>query len=434
MMEQEKANPLKFSFESAESANIGDYVGEQRRDAPISGLEKRMLRRLLQAIGNPPLRIVLWDGKELLRSAAEPETGLIIHDRSTLRRLLYNPDLNFGDEYRAGRLDVEGGLVRFIETLHRARLQYFDDSQLQWQLLKLWNRPRSNSLAGSRKNIHHHYDLGNDFYRLWLDQEMQYTCAYMPHAEMSLEAAQAAKVDHVCRKLQLQPGEKVIEAGCGWGATALHMARHYGVQVRAFNISQEQLDWARHRARTEGLERQVEFVEDDYRNINGSCDAFVSIGMLEHVGVDNYAELGQVVNRCLAASGRGLIHSIGQNQAQPMNPWIEKHIFPGAYPPTLREMLGVLEPIPFSVLDVENLRLHYAETIEHWLARFEQHAPEVERMFDASFVRAWRLYLASSIASFTAGGLQLFQVLFARPGNNEFQWRSRAHLYSHDKH
>lgn len=430
-MKADKRGRLKSHFESS-NASADGFPNDEKRDAPISGLEQWLLRKLIREIGDPPLRIVLWDGKELFRTTPDPKTGVIIHDRATLRRLLSKPSkpsLSFCEEYCAGDIDIEGELLTFLETFHQHRPLPSESNHLKRRFMELWNRPRTNTLAGSRENIHHHYDIGNDFYRLWLDREMQYTCAYFPTPDMTLEAAQTAKVDHVCRKLRLQPGERVVEAGCGWGGTALHMARHYGVSVKAFNISHEQIGLARERARTEGLDGRVEFIEDDYRNISGEFDAFVSIGMLEHVGADNYHELGAVINRSLSPGGRGLLHSIGQNQSEPLNPWIEKHIFPGAYPPTLCEMLGVLEPWAFSVLDVENLRLHYSRTLEHWLVRFEQHEAEIEQMFDKAFVRAWRLYLSSSIASFNTGSLQLFQVLFTRPRNNDLPW-SRAHLYT----
>ena len=284
-----------------------------------------------------------------------------------------------------------------------------------------------NSLAESRRNIHHHYDIGNDFYRLWLDREMLYTCAYFPTPELSLEEAQIAKMELVCRKLRLQGGERVIEAGCGWGGLARYMAKQYGAKVRAFNISGEQLAYARRQAELEGIDG-VEYIEDDYRNITGECDVFVSIGMLEHVGAGNYPELGRVIGRTLAETGTGLIHSIGQDVAEPMSDWMDKRIFPGSYPPTLREMMTIFEPYGFSILDVENLRLHYSRTLEHWLQRFEQNADQVARMFDESFVRAWRLYLCGSIANFNTGSLQLFQVLFSRRGNNRVPW-TRGHLF-----
>jgi cyclopropane-fatty-acyl-phospholipid synthase len=257
---------------------------------------------------------------------------------------------------------------------------------------------------------------------------MVYTCAYFPTREATLEQAQLAKMEHVCRKLALAPGERVVEAGCGWGALALYMARHHGVSVRSFNISREQIELARQQARREGLEDRVEFVEDDYRNISGHYDAFISVGMLEHVGRDHYGDLGRVINRCLPEHGRGLVHSLGRNRPRQFNAWMGKYIFPGAHIPSLREMLEILEPHDLSVLDVENLRLHYAETTRQWLERFERSADRVATMFDERFVRAWRLYLASSTASFSTGSLQLFQVLFARGRHNDIPW-TRAHLY-----
>jgi cyclopropane-fatty-acyl-phospholipid synthase len=227
----------------------------------------------------------------------------------------------------------------------------------------------------------------------------------------------------VCRKLRLQPGEHVIEAGCGWGSLALFMARRYGVTVRAFNISTEQIADARARAREAGLADRVEFIEDDYRNIRGECDAFVSIGMLEHVGRADYQTLGRVIDRSLRRDGRGLLHFIGRNQALPLNAWIRKRIFPGAYAPTLREVFeGALEPHALSVLDVENLRLHYAKTLEHWRRRFDASARTVAAMCDEPFVRAWTLYLAGSQAAFTTGFMQLFQVVFARGATNAIPW------------
>jgi cyclopropane-fatty-acyl-phospholipid synthase len=198
--------------------------------------------------------------------------------------------------------------------------------------------------------------------------------------------------------------------------------------VRACNVSHEQIKYARRRARSEGLDDRVQFIEDDYRNLSGHCDAFVSVGMLEHVGVEHYGELGATIDRCLSPTGRGLIHSIGRDQPGRINRWIERRIFPGAYAPSLREMMAVVEPWGFSVLDVENLRLHYAETLRHWLLRFNSAAGAVTRMFDQKFVRAWRLYLVGSMAGFTAGSLQLFQLVLARPGMNDIP-RTRERLY-----
>lgn len=395
----------------------------------VTAPDRWLLRKMLAVVGHPPVAIALWDGRDV-NLPAEPVARLTIHDRVALFKLMLDPELHFGDLYSSGRIELEGDLVRFMETVYTSLRQAGKGGLLRRAVVWLGHRRIANSLAKARDNIYHHYDIGNDFYKLWLDTEaMQYTCAYFPDPDMSLEEAQIAKLHHVCRKLQLQPGDRVVEAGCGWGGLARFMARHYGVTVKAYNISREQVKYARERAAEEGLAEQVEYVLDDYRNIEGEFDVFVSVGMLEHVGTRDYRVLGDVIDRCLTPQGRALIHTIGRNQPGPMNAWIERRIFPGAYPPTLREMMDIFEPNRFSVLDVENLRLHYAKTLEHWLQRYEQHVPEIEARLDTAFVRAWRLYLAGSIAAFTSGELQLFQVVFTRASNNLLPW-SRACLYT----
>ncbi len=390
----------------------------------VYAFDRWLLRAFLRGMGDPSIGARLWDGEEVARPGRAPAAGMVIHDRPTLWRLVINPLLNFGDDYSAGRIGIEGKLTDFMEAVFLAM-----ESAPRRSRRSAGGRGRSgtNSIAGSRDNIHYHYDIGNAFYRMWLDREMLYTCAYYPHPGATLEEAQIAKMELVCRKLRLRAGQSVVEAGCGWGALGRHMARHYGVRVRAFNISHEQIAYARDRAREEGLDRVVEYVEDDYRNITGRYDAFVSVGMLEHVGPEHYRQLGDVIDRSLTAEGVGLIHTIGQNTPEPLSPWLLKRIFPGSYPPTLAEMMEVFEPRGFSVLDVENLRLHYARTLEHWLERFEENGEKVAEMFDDCFVRAWRLYLSGSIANFKVGRLQLFQVVFARGANNQVPW-TRSHL------
>ncbi|HEX9021121.1 MAG TPA: cyclopropane-fatty-acyl-phospholipid synthase family protein [Nitrospirota bacterium] len=395
----------------------------------LSEIESRLIRRRMALLGDPPVAIVMGDGRTVSPGSGKPVGAVIIRDRKTLLKFFVRPERHFGDAYSEGDIEVAGDLVEVLEAAFRCMSRKSAAGLIKKITAKIMNRPRLNTFAGSRDNIHRHYDIGNDFYRLWLDERMQYTCAYFPSPSATLEEAQTAKMDHVCRKLMLRPGETVVEAGCGWGTLALHMAKQYGVRVKAYNISHEQVQSARERAKAEGLDDRVEYIEDDYRNITGAFDVFVSVGMLEHVGAQYYREFGKVIQRALKEDGRGLIHSIGRNKAELMNPWIEKRIFPGAYPPTLREMMEIFEPAGFSVLDVENLRLHYAKTLEHWLERFEKASGPIAGMFDRKFIRAWRLYLAGSIAAFAAGDLQLFQVVFAKQHNNDIPW-TRAHLYA----
>ena len=257
---------------------------------------------------------------------------LRILDPRALLHLVVNPDLHFGDLYSAGRIEIRGDL-QLVLLRRPTATRPTTPRSARW--LARGRRLAAPDLSESKRNIHHHYDISNDFYKLWLDREaLQYTCAYYADPAMTIEQAQQAKMHHVCRKLRLQPGERVVEAGSGWGGFALFMAKNYGVHVRTFNISHEQVSYARAWAVREGLERNVEFVEDDYRNLAGTYDAFVSIGMLEHVGAPNYRELGKLMHRAIGADGRGLVHTIGRDRRAPLNPWIDKRIFPGAYPPT----------------------------------------------------------------------------------------------------
>lgn len=409
------------------SRSVGGTSGTAQA-APRS-VEGRLLRRLLRFLGDPPMAFALWNGERVAPAGRDSVAQVRISDRAALLGMLRDPRVRFGDLYSEGRVEVDGDLVQLLEAVYRSGRNTPAKTGALRRLASLWHRPNGNSLSGSRDNIHHHYDIGNEFYSLWLGSTMAYTCAYYPTPTATLDEAQVAKMDHVCRKLRLRPGETVVEAGCGWGALGLHMARHYGVKVRAFNISREQLAYARERAKAEGLGGQVEYVEDDYRNISGRYDAFVSIGMLEHVGVEHYEALGGVAQRAIGDAGRGLIHTIGRNKPAQLNAWIERRIFPGAYPPALSEMMRIFEPWELSILDVENLRLHYAQTLRHWLALYETNVERVRAMFDEKFVRMWRLYLAGSIAGFTTGTLQLFQVLFAPRDNNDVPL-TRAHLYS----
>jgi len=397
--------------------------GRPRASTPISHFA---LRRLLDVVGRPPITFVLWDGAEI---GAERGAVARVHVRSAraLRSLLRNPSLGFGEAYADGQLVVEGDLAQTLDVVFRSSQQA--PGIARYLIDALGARRRRNTLSRSRANVHRHYDLGNEFYARWLDADLVYTCAYFEDPRLSLEQAQRAKLDHVCRKLRLRPGERVLEAGCGWGALALHMAEHYGVTVQAFNVSSEQIVHARAAALRRGLRRRVEFIEDDYRSAQGRFDAFVSIGMLEHVGRSHYASLGGLVQRRLGPDGRGLLHFIGHARPWRMNPWIERNIFPGAYIPALSEVLPLLEQHGLAVADVENLRRHYALTLEHWLERFEKQGDWVESRYDARFVRTWRLYLASSIAAFRSGSCQLFQVLFERAAGTSLPW-TRADLYA----
>ncbi|NIL94692.1 MAG: methyltransferase domain-containing protein [Woeseiaceae bacterium] len=399
-----------------------------RRELEARSFDQTLVRWILRFAGNPNISVRLWNGDEFQIADGNPVACMEIHDRGVLFELMRSPSIGFGECYSQGRIEIDGNFRAFMVELTAGVTKRRRRSHYGPKLRSLIHAARVNSLALSRHNVHHHYDLGNDFYKLWLDDRMVYTCAYFEDSEKTLEEAQVSKLDHVCRKLQLQPGQKVVEAGCGWGALAMHMAEHYGVDVIAYNNSHEQVRYARERAAAAGLERQVTFVEDDYRTISERCDVFVSVGMLEHVGLANYRTLGALIDRCLAPDGIGLIHSIGRSHPAPPDKWILKRIFPGGHVPSLGEMAAIFEPYQFTVLDIENLRPHYAKTCAAWLENYDRVADRVVDMYDETFARMWRLYLAGSSAAFETGTMQLYQVVFAPQDNNSLPM-TRAHQY-----
>jgi cyclopropane-fatty-acyl-phospholipid synthase len=405
------------------TATFGSDPAVARRARVADRWLAARLERLLEPVG---VRVQLWDGHSSWRSSRPAVGTLLIGDRRTLLGLLLNPELSFGEAYTAGRLHVQGRLEPVLEAIYRLAAPF----PSRWDRLRA-SLARANRLSDALHNARSHYDVGNDFYRLWLDEQMVYTCAYFPDPAMPLEDAQWHKLDLVCRKLRLKPGERVLETGSGWGALALHMVRHYGVSVTAYNVSREQVAHACERARREGLAGRVEFRQDDYRSASGRFDVFVSVGMLEHVGRRRFRELAEVLRRTVRRDGgRGLLHFIGRDTPRPLNAWIRRRIFPGAYPPTLTEVTSeILTPSGMSVIDVENLRLHYARTLAHWDDRFERAADRVSAIYGYQFRRAWELYLAGSQAAFATGWLQLFQIVFAPVESGPPFW-TRAEVYS----
>jgi len=403
-------------------AKTKQAVSSNRFDRTVANL-------IIAFVGHPRIAIRLWNGTEYY-FGDRPRVGTMeFHTRRALVDLLISLRVGFGEGYSKGKIDIHGDMLEIFDEFAWSFARRGDRSYYLGKLHSLLGTLRGNSLTRSKDNVHSHYDLGNDFYKMWLDEHMVYTCAYYEQPDLTLADAQIAKLDHVCRKLQLKPGQDVIEAGCGWGALSMHMAEHYGVNVKAYNISREQVSYAREQAAARDLGDRVEFVEDDYRTISQQCDVFVSVGMLEHVGRKSFHELGGVINRCLKPGGLGLIHSIGRSHSTPSDPWITKRIFPGGYVPTLGEMTSIFEPYKISILDVENLRLHYARTCKEWLHNFEAVSDKVRDMYNEEFVRAWRLYLAGSATAFQSGTLQLYQIMFAPGGNNDVPW-SRDYQYS----
>jgi len=397
---------------------------------PVTEFDRRLLRLILASVGNPRFTLRLWDGKDFTVSDGEPVACIEFRNRRVLYELIASPSVGFGECYSKGQIEVHGDFLIMANEIATAVIRHRARGYWKHKILSTLASMRGNTLSRPRHNVHHPDDRYNDFYKLWLDERLLYTCAYYETSETDLAQAQLAKLDHVCRKLRLQAGQTVIEAGCGWGGLAMHMAEHYGVSVKAYNNSSEQVEYARQQAILRGLDKQVEFVLADYRTINESCDVFVSVGMLEHVGLKNFRKLGDIIHHCLKPDGMALIHTIGRSHPNQTDRWIRKHIFPGGHIPSLGEMATLFEPHKFSVLDVENLRLHYARTCADWLKNFEAVSDQIADMYSKEFVRSWRLYLASSSASFQSGTLQLYQVLFAPRGNKNVPWTRKYQFES----
>ena len=348
------------------------------------------------------------------------EAGVVLRDRYTVRRLVLNPELGFGEAYMEGGLGPLGGSIHDVLAVLLANVRANPNGLLIPRLRRTaarMSRPldQFNAVGRARRNVAHHYDLNGRLYGLFLDRDREYSCAYFPKGTETLEQAQAAKKRHIAAKLCLdRPGLSVLDIGCGWGGMALTLARDYGARVTGITLSTEQLSEARARAKAEGLADRVSFELLDYRVMDQRFDRIVSVGMFEHVGVVHYRTFFDTVARCLAPDGVALLHSIGQwDGPGTNNPWIRRYIFPGAYCPALSEVMPAIERSGLLTTDIEVLRLHYAETLRHWRRRFAANRDTIASLYDERFCRMFEFYLSSVELAFRYGSLTVFQIQLA---------------------
>lgn len=341
-----------------------------------------------------------------------------VRGHGTAWRLASRPDLYLGEAYMDGSLVIERGSLRsflelcFINFRARAGRQSWLKDVAYRALQSLQQR---NPRRGARRNAAHHYDLSGDLYRLFLDGDRQYSCAYFAAPGMSLDEAQRAKKAHIGRKLLLDEGQRVLDIGCGWGGLALSLAREGAGQVTGITLSSEQLEVARQRAAEAGLDHRVRFEFRDYRDATGPFERIVSVGMFEHVGTPNYQAFFDTIARLLTDDGVALLHSIGRTDGPgSANAWIRKYIFPGGYVPALSEVLPAIERAGLWATDVEIWRLHYADTLRHWQERFAARREEVARIYDERFCRMWEFYLAACEMGFRYDHLMVFQLQLAK--------------------
>ncbi len=346
-------------------------------------------------------------------------TGRPIAVRFTTRwtelAILLDPELAVGEAYMDGTLVIEHGSI--TDALALAMSQDYGGkspwfARLQWLVRYLWRRfAQFNPPARARANVAHHYDLDKRLYSLFLDADRQYSCAYFEHPQQSLDDAQLAKKRHIAAKLLLRGGTRVLDIGSGWGGMGLYLAETCGAHVTGVTLSDEQFVLSRERADERGVSGKVEFRLQDYRDVAERFERIVSVGMFEHVGINHYDAFFRKCAELLADDGAMLLHSIGRSEGPGItNPWIAKYVFPGGYIPALSEVLPAVERAGLLVTDIEILRLHYAETLKQWRARFLAHRDDPERIYDARFVRMWEFYLAASEMSFREQNMMVFQL------------------------
>jgi cyclopropane-fatty-acyl-phospholipid synthase len=344
-----------------------------------------------------------------------PRVTIRLHDRALHIRLPLNPRLAIGEAYMDGTLTVEGGTVYdFLDliglNLSGGQINAWDKWFMRYGML--WRRfQQANPLGKVQKHVAHHYDLSGELYGLFLDADRQYSCGYFPEAGMTLDEAQEAKKRHIAAKLCLEPGQKVLNIGSGWGGMGLYLARNADVEVTGVTLSTEQHKLSRKRAQEAGLADRVGFHLRDYREETGTYDRIVSVGMFEHIGMPHYQEYFDKVASLLRDDGVALVHTIADHgMPSSCNPWIRKYIFPGGYCPSLSEIMPAIERAGLWVTDIEILRLHYAETLHHWRHRFMANRHRALELYDERFCRMWEFYLAGGEIGFRRMGMMVAQI------------------------
>lgn len=376
--------------------------------------------KVLGQLEDANFTVIFWDGKKHQFGTGR-DFKLYFKNKDALKKVLVDAPLGFGEGYMKGDIEVEGDLRQVINVgLSSEKLQA-QTKQSLFNAIKL-NILQRNNRRADKQNISYHYDLGNDFYRLWLDLKMIYSCAYFKNHQDTLEQAQMQKIDLCCRKLQLKPNERLLDIGCGWGSLLIDAAKKYGVQGVGITLSKEQLEYGRQQIKQEGLQDSVHLEYLDYRELgqkNQTFDKIVSVGMFEHVGKANMKYFLDNARKVLRPGGLLLLHTIGKTVEEPTNSWIKKYIFPGCHLPALGSILKNATSLGLNFIDCENMRVHYSKTLDKWGERFDLNEQRIRSMFDDRFIRMWRFYLTSCSASFMHGGMHVFQLLFSAGVRND---------------
>ncbi|NTU47003.1 class I SAM-dependent methyltransferase [Candidatus Roizmanbacteria bacterium] len=364
--------------------------------------EKTLLNKFLSSVKRGSLEITYWDGETKMFGTTSPKVQITIHDPSAIWDVVNKSTLGFGEAYMDGRIDVSSPLE--MVSL------FLDDIPSHPHYPPGWNVPKE-------QQVQFHYDKGNDFFSLWLDSTLSYSCAYFQKETDSIEKAQSQKTAYILKKLHLQESHSLLDIGCGWGHLLIAAAKHYGVTGLGITLSEKQYEYAKEIAKREGIEHRVKFQLmsfEDLKKNNDQFDRIVSIGMFEHVGRPNYSEYFHTLKSVLKKGGLGLLHTITQQKEQGSDPWLDTYIFPGGMIPSVREIVQLLPDFHFYLLDYENLRAHYALTLRRWQEKFDENKDRIEKKYGESFYRMWRLYLSTSLGGFQYGHLSLSQFTFSK--------------------
>lgn len=380
-------------------------------------IQAKLMEKFLKKFDGTSFCVMFETGEEIHIGTLPPKFKVLVHEPVAYKKLLQSTSLALGEAYMDGDLEIEGDIVEALDELFKFQSRFKTDRKALKKLLYT-----STSKNNQKKEVCSHYNLGNDFYKLWLDATLSYSCAYFEDGDETLEEAQYKKVDHILKKLCLKEGMSLLDIGCGWGFLLIQAARKYKVHGVGITLSEEQHHAFSERIKTEGLEEYLRVELMDYRELRASdmqFDRVVSVGMLEHVGRDNYELFFKSVDAVLKDKGVFLLHYISGYGEYPGDAWIKKYIFPGGVIPSLREIISLSADFKYYVQDVESLRRHYVKTLLCWHEGFEAHLPEIEQMFEERFIRMWRMYLCACAASFNNGVIDLHQIQFVKGVNNE---------------
>ncbi|MBU9694548.1 SAM-dependent methyltransferase [Limosilactobacillus portuensis] len=380
-------------------------------------LEKTFYKSLLSHSFNIPVKVVYWDGKSAVYGDGEPEVTITFKEKLPIRDVTKNASIALGEAYMDGKIEIDGSIQKLITAAYESAGSFMRNSKFRRFLPK-----QGHSEKESESDVQSHYDVGNDFYKLWLDDTLTYSCAYFDHGNRDdLTKAQIDKVHHILKKLDPKPGKTLLDIGCGWGTLMLTAAKEYGLRVAGVTLSEEQFNLVQKRIKDEGLENVAEVLLVDYRELGDrKWDYVTSVGMFEHVGKENLGLYFKDIYKYLTQDGVALIHGITRQQGGAYNGWINKYIFPGGYVPGLGEMIGHIVENDMQIADVEMLRRHYQRTLEIWDMNFNAHRSQIEDMMGDRFTRMWDLYLQACAASFESGNIDVIQYLITKgpSGNN----------------